>query len=127
MYNYPEIIAPRLEILEEITFSSKSLNDIKSQILKLISKNEFDKKNISDLNKKFSDLIEDINQNTVIKNIFLKKSQNDQIELFNEILKELNDIKFSKKIDELENKLIKNFDEKSFSDLLELKSHINKE
>ena len=83
--------------------------------------------NIIDLNKKFFDLIEDINQNSVIKNIFLKKNQNEQIELFNEILKELNDIKFTKKIDELENKLIKNFDEKSFSDLMELKSHINKE
>ena len=127
MYNYPEIIAPRLEILNGITFSSKSLNEIKSQILTLISKNEFDKKNIIDLNKKFFDLIEDINQNSVIKNIFLKKNQNEQIELFNEILKELNDIKFTKKIDELENKLIKNFDEKSFSDLMELKSHINKE
>ena len=107
MYNYPEIIAPRLEILNGITFSSKSLNEIKSQILTLISKNEFDKKNIIDLNKKFFDLIEDINQNSVIKNIFLKKNQNEQIELFNEILKELNDIKFTKKIDELENKLIK--------------------
>ena len=127
MYNYPEIIAPRLEILNGITFSSKSLNEIKSQILTLISKNEFDKKNIIDLNKKFFDLIEDINHNSVIKNIFLKKNQNEQIELFNEILKELNDIKFTKKIDELENKLIKNFDEKSFSDLMELKSHINKE
>ena len=37
--------------------------------------------------------------------------------MLNEILKELNEIKFSKKIDELENKLIKEFDEKSYSDL----------
>ena len=41
--------------------------------------------------------------------------------------KELNEIKFTKKIDVLENKLIKDFDEKSFSDLIELKSQINKE
>ena len=38
-----------------------------------------------------------------------------------------NEIKFSKKIDDLEKKLIKEFDEKSYSDLLELKSQINKE
>ena len=37
------------------------------------------------------------------------------------------EIKFSKKIDNLEKKLIKEFDEKSYSDLLELKSQINKE
>ena len=47
--------------------------------------------------------------------------------MLNEILKELNEIKFSKKIDELESKLIKDFDEKSYSDLIELKNKINKE
>ena len=47
--------------------------------------------------------------------------------MLNEILKELNEIKFSRKIDELENKLIKEFDEKSYSDLMQLKSQINKD
>ena len=72
-------------------------------------------------------MIDDINQNSVIKNIFLKKKENQQVELLNEILKELNEIKFSKKIDKLEQKLIDNFDEKSYSDLIELKKQINKE
>ena len=39
----------------------------------------------------------------------------------------INEIKFSRKIDELENKLIKEFDEKSYSDLMQLKSQRNKE
>ena len=56
-----------------------------------------------------------------------KKDQNQQVELLNEILKELNEIKFSKKIDKLENRLMKEFDEKSYSDLIQLKSQINKE
>ena len=47
--------------------------------------------------------------------------------MLNEILKELNEIKFSKKIDELESKLMKDFDEKAYSDLIKLKSKINKE
>ena len=42
-------------------------------------------------------------------------------------LRNLNDIKFSKKIENLENKLIEKFDEKSYSDLIKLKSQINKE
>ena len=82
---------------------------------------------MKNINNKYSDLIKDINQNTVIKNIFLKKDENQQIEMLNEILKELNEIKFSRKIDELENKLIKEFDEKSYSDLMQLKSQINKD
>ena len=127
MYNYPKIIFPRSEIFEDIKFSSKSLNMLKSELLNLISEDKLSEKNILNLKEKYSSLIDDINKNSFIKNIFLKKNENQQIELLNEILRELNEIKFSKKIDQLENKLIKEFDEKSYSDLMLLKSQINKE
>ncbi len=80
IYNHPKIIYPRLEILKDIVFSSKSLNNIKGEILELISKNSFNEKSIEELNKKYLNLIEDINKNSVIRNIFLKKSQQEQIE-----------------------------------------------
>ena len=127
MHNYPKIISPRIEIFKDIKFSSKSLNTLKSEFLNLISAGKFDKSNILNLGEKYSNLIKDIDQNSVIKNIFLKKDENQQIEMLNEILKELNEIKFSKRIDELENKLMKEFDEKSYSDLMQLKSQRNKE
>ena len=127
MYNYPKIISPRTEIFEDIEFSSKSLNLLKSELLSLILTGKFDENNILNFKKKYFNLINDINQNSVIKNIFMKKNENQQIELLNEILKELNEIKFSKKIDKLEKKLMDNFDEKSYSDLIELKKQINKE
>jgi hypothetical protein len=127
MYNYPEIISPRLEILKDIILSSKILNELKSEILYFISKDQFNGKNKEELKKKYFNYIDDINQNSVVKNIFQKKDQNQQVELLNEILKELNEIKFSKKIDKLEKRLMKEFDEKSYSDLIQLKSQINKE
>ena len=127
MYNYPKIISPRIEIFQDIKFSSKSLNMLKSELLDLISTGKFEENNILVFKKKYSNLINDINQNSVIKNIFLKKNENQQVELLNEILKELNEIKFSKRIDELEEKLMDNFDEQSYSDLIELKKRINKE
>jgi len=127
MYNYPKIIFPRSEIFRDIQFSSKSLNSLKLELINLISEERLDKNNIEDLQKKYSNLTRDINQNSFIKNIFSKKDESQQIELLNEILKELNEIKFSKKIDELENKLMKDFDEKSYSDLIQLKSQVNKE
>ena len=127
MYNYPEIISPRLEILKDIILSSKTLNELKSEVLYFISKDQFNGKNKEKLKKKYLNYIDDINQNSVVKNIFQKKDQNQQVELLNEILKELNEIKFSKKIDKLENRLMKEFDEKSYSDLIQLKSQINKE
>ena len=125
--NHPQIISPRIEILDGIEFSTQKLNELKTEALNLISSNKFEKENVEDLNKKYLSLINDINQNSFIKNIFLKKDENQQVELLNEILKELNDIKFSKKIEELERKVIKEFDEKTYSDLIELKSQINKE
>jgi len=127
MYNYPKIISPRIEIFKEIEFSSNSLNDLKSELLSLISEDKFNEKSMENFKKKHANLIDSINQNAVIKNIFLKKGEDEQIEMLNEILKELNEIKFSKRIDDLEKKLIQEFDEKSYSDLMELKSQINKE
>ncbi len=127
MYNYPVIVSPRVEIFKDINFSSKNLNKLKLELLKIISTDKFDKENIHSLEKEHKALIDDINQNSVIKNIFLKKDEDGKVELLNEILKELNEIKFSKKIDELESKLIKEFDEKSYSDLIQLKNQINKE
>ena len=127
MYNYPKLVSPRVEIFKSINFSSKSLNDLKAELINLISEDKFKEKDLFDIDKKYLDLVKDINQNSVIKNIFLKKGENQQIEMLNEILKKLNEIKFSKKIDELENKLIKEFDEKSYSDLMQLKSQRNKE
>ena len=127
MFNYPKIISPRVEIFREINFSSKKLNIIKSELLDLIVEEKFNKQNIPAFMEKHSKLIDDINQNSVIKNIFLKKNESQQVDLLNEILKELNEIKFSKRIDALEEKLMDNFDEKSYSDLIELKKQINKE
>ena len=127
MFNYPNIISPRVELFDDIQFSSTQLNKLKSELLAITSVDKFDQKNLDELAKRHLNLINDINQNAVIKNIFLKKDEEKQIELLNEILKELNDIKFSKKIENLENKLIEKFDEKSYSDLIKLKSKINKE
>tara|TARA_Y100001970_G_scaffold123226_1_gene152759 strand:- start:1141 stop:2904 length:1764 start_codon:yes stop_codon:yes gene_type:complete len=127
MFNYPDIISPRVELFEDIQFSSSKLNKLKSELLAIICENKFNQKNLDDIEKRYSDLINDIKQNAVIKNIFQKKDEEKQIELLNEILKELNDIKFSKKIENLENKLIEKFDEKSYSDLIKLKNRINKE
>ena len=127
MYNHPKIVYPRTEILSDIKFSSQKLNNLKSDLINLISEDKQQGENLAILKKRHLNLIEDINQNVLIKNIFSKNDEEKQIELLNEILKELNEIKFSKKIENLEKKLIEKFDEESYSDLIKLKSQINKE
>ena len=127
MYNYPEIVSPRIEILRDIELSTNNLNELKLEILKFIKSGDFDEEKKIKLQKKYPQYIDDINQNSVIKNIFNKRDESQKVELLNEILKELNDIKFTKKINKLEENLMKNFDEKSYSDLINLKKQINKE
>ena len=127
MYNYPEIVSPRIEILRDIELSTNNLNELKLEILKFIKSGDFDEEKKIKLQKKYPQYIDDINQNSVIKNIFNKRDESKKVELLNEILKELNDIKFTKKINKLEENLMKNFDEKSYSDLINLKKQINKE
>ena len=112
---------------KDISFSSKSLNSLKSELLDFIISDNLNESSLNSLQNKYPNLIKDISQNSFIKNIFLKKDSDQQIELLNEILKELNEIKFSKRIDKLESKLMKDFDEQSYSDLIELKSKMNKE
>ena len=72
MFNYPNIISPRAELFDDIQFSSSQLNKLKSELLGIISKDKFEKKNLDELAKRYLNLINDINQKSVIKNIFLK-------------------------------------------------------
>ena len=66
MLNYPEIISPRLEIFKDIEFSSKGLNDLKSELLTQTKDfTNIENKNLN-LNKKYSALINDINQKLII-------------------------------------------------------------
>ena len=54
MYNYPEIISPRIEIFKDIEFFFKKFNTLRSELLNLISKKEFNEKNKTDLIKNYS-------------------------------------------------------------------------
>ena len=49
------------------------------------------------------------------------------LELLNELLTELKDLKNLKKIENLEKELINNLDENSYSELIKLKTQLNRE
>ena len=56
-----------------------------------------------------------------------KKSHNEKTELLEELLEDLKEMNHLKKIQFLENKVAENLDEGSYSELLKLKSQINRE
>ena len=81
----------------------------------------------SKINVYYKDLINEIHENSSIKIILQSKDDNSILELFQELLIELKELNNLKKIESLEKKLINNLDESSYSELIKLKSQLNRE
>ena len=77
--------------------------------------------------QKFRSIINEINKNINFKNILNKKNDLEIEELFVELINELKEMNHLKQIEFLENKVAKNLDESSYSELLKLKSQLNRD
>ena len=75
----------------------------------------------------YQKLIDEILENSSIQIILRKKDNEAVLELLNELIAELKELNNLKKIESLEKKLINNLDENSFSELIKLKSQINRD
>ena len=127
LLNYLESAENKLETLSEINFSNKINNDLKIEILEHAKqKNASDIKKVK-IDKKFDILIGDIEKNVNLKNILNKKNQLEIEEILEELIQELKEMNHLKQIEFLEKKVAKNLDETSYSELVKLKSQLNRE
>ena len=62
-----------------------------------------------------------------MKNILSKKNDTEREETFNDLILELKEMNHLKQIEFLENKVAKNLDEGSYSELIKLKSQLNRQ
>ena len=106
--------------------SSKNEN-LKTKILELISQEE--KKHIIDqkIKENYRELLEEIEECSNIQ--FIAKGKNDQelLILLEELILDFKNENNLRKIESLEKKLINNLDESSYSELMKLKSQLNRE
>ena len=106
---------------------SKKNEDMKNTIIKMLSagedKNKLEFKN----NKEFKNLIEEIKENSNIQLITQNKNEQEILELLNDLIEDFNEQNNLKRIESLEKKLINNLDENSYSELIRLKSQLNRE
>ena len=72
-------------------------------------------------------MIEEIKENSSIQIITKAKSEEAILELLDELLLELKELNSQKKIESLEKELLNNLDENSYSELIKLKSQLNRE
>ena len=87
-----------------------------------------DKNDIKEkINTEYKKLSEEIKENSNIQMITKNKGDPDILDLLNELILDFKEQSNLKKIESLEKKLINNLDENSYSELIKLKSQLNRE
>ena len=125
--NYLEIASKKLEDLSEINFLAEKNESLKKEIISyLLEGNDTDSIN-EKINISYEKIIREINENSNIQIIIKNKSDDEVSILLDELIKDHKDQSNLKKIESLEQKLINNLDENSYSELIKLKSQLNRE
>jgi len=127
MIHNPNIVKLKIEELSDLIFSSENNNSLKNKIINLT----LEKPNLDDVKSKiednFKNLVDTIEKNSILKNIIMDKDEGYKLELLEGLLQEMKEMNHLKKIEILENKVVKNLDENSYSELIKLKSQLNRE
>ena len=125
--NYLEIASKKLEDLSEIEFIAEKNESLKKEIVTYLTEGN-DKIVINKkINNSYDKIIREINENSNIQIITKNKNEEEIINLLDELFKDHKDQGNLKKIESLEKKLINNLDERSYSELLKLKSQLNRD
>ena len=114
-------------LVTRIVFISEKNESLKNFIITSISEG-IDKEKISiEINSSYKKIVEEINESSNIQIITQNKTHEDILGLIDELIQDHRDQGNLKRIESLEKKLINNLDENSYSELIKLKSLINRE
>ena len=117
----------KLEELSEVEFISKKNDSLKSIIISSLADGN-DKDAIdSKVSTGYEKIVQEINENSNIQIITKNKSNEDIANLLHELIEDHKVQSNLRKIESLEKKLINNLDENSYSELIKLKSQLNRD
>ena len=124
---YFDLVSDKTEELSNIEFISEKNDSLKNIILD--SLNTGMNKDIlnSKIKMDYAKIISEINENSNIQIITKNKTDQEILDLLHELMQDHKDQSNLKKIESLEQKLINNLDENSYSELIKLKSQINRD
>ena len=125
--NYFDIVLKKLEDLSKIKLLSEKNESLKSFIINSYSEGSKKEEIESKIKANFSNIVNEINENSNIQIITKNRSDQDMSDLLDELLLDHKEQSNLKKIESLEQKLINNLDENSYSELIKLKSQINRD
>ena len=108
-------------------FLSEKNEILKSIIITSLIEGGDNESIIKKINPKFDEIIKEINENSNIQIITKNKNNEDIMTVISELIEDHKGQANLKKIESLEQKLINNMDESSYSELLKLKSQLNRD
>ena len=124
--NYINITSKKLEELSKIIFETKDYEDLKNIIIRYISEGK-DKFEINtQIKERYQNSINVINKNSNMQLITSNKSEKDITDMLDDLIQNHKEENSLKKIEILEQKLINNLDENSYTELIKLKSQLNR-
>jgi len=127
LLNHLDSAKNKIDDLSKIIFSSEQNEELKKETITQLKSNNPHEFHKPIVDKKYNDLISEIEKNTNLKNILLKKKDEEREEILGDLIEELKEMNRLKQIEFLENKVVKNLDEGSYSELIKLKSQLNRE
>ena len=125
--NYTKIITKRLEELSNIKFLAEKNHNFKMNIVNLLERGHDNVSIQSKINSLDQEILSEIIENSNIQIIIKNKSDSEISDLLEELFQDHKEQRNLKKIESLERKLINNLDENSYSELIRLKSQLNRE
>ena len=127
LLNYLGPVKSKLEELLAINFTNDENQNLKQDIINFAKTNDFISRDKSEVELKYKALINEIEKDTNLKNILSKKDNLELEETLNDMILELKEMNHLKKIEFLEKKVAKDLDESSYSELIKLKSQLNRQ
>ena len=122
-----DLASKKLEELSGIEFLAEKNESLKKEITNYLIEGN-DKESINQkINKSYDKIINEINENSNIQIIIKNKSDVDILSLLDELIQDHKEQTNLRKIESLEQKVINNLDEHSYSELIKLKSQLNRE
>ena len=125
--NYLDLASKKIDELSEIEFLSEKNESLKNVIISTIADGNNKDTMQQKIDLEYKNLTEEIKINSNIEMITKDKSDQDILDLLNELILDFREQSNLKKIESLEKKLINNLDENSYSELIKLKSQLNRE
>ena len=125
--NYYDIVSKKVTDLSKIQFLSDKNENFKNVIIKLICEGKDEKELKIKIENEYKKLLEEIKENSNIQLIANGKNDENIIEMLDELITDFKEQSNLKKIESLEKKLINNLDENSYSELIKLKSQLNRD